>query len=203
MVPKPLNRSQLKGGPLRPWYPHCPLCGNFSLSPFCPTCAAGLKGLKPQWDRERHLFYFADYSDLEVVFKLKYYRWGGRWFRELGRLLLGQFPKIELDRPIFAIPIDPVPRVERGFSHTALLARGLPYRPVWGLRAKNRVHYSGQPLEFRRANPRNFQYRGPTNCYGILVDDISTTGLTLQEARGKLEEEGVEVLFSIVIGKGG
>jgi competence protein ComFC len=67
------------------------------------------------------------------------------------------------------------------------------------LQAKNRVNYSGKSLQFRLENPRDFIYRGKSNIDVILVDDIITTGITLQEAQKVLIEHGVNVLFALTL----
>jgi len=65
--------------------------------------------------------------------------------------------------------------------------------------AKNRVHYSGKGLQFRLENPRDFVYKGKSNIDVILVDDIITTGITLQEAQKVLIQNGVNVLFALTL----
>ena len=67
------------------------------------------------------------------------------------------------------------------------------------LHSTNKVQYAGKSLEFRLQNPRNFEYRGNGNIDVILIDDISTTGLTLKEAKECLEKSGVNVALSVVL----
>lgn len=102
---------------------------------------------------------------------------------------------------LFVIPVDDKPRW--GYSHTAILAKELAKlgcRPLFGrLRAQKRVSYSGKPLSFRIKNPRDFIYRGDGNIDAVLVDDIVTTGLTLQEARQTLQKYGVRVKMAIAL----
>ncbi len=101
----------------------------------------------------------------------------------------------------FALPVDD--DSSGGYSHTALLAKALKrrgYTPLWGrLKAQNRVSYAGQPLSFRVQNPRKFHYNGPKEIKTVLVDDIVTTGLTLQEAHGELLRHGVEAVCAFVL----
>ncbi len=65
--------------------------------------------------------------------------------------------------------------------------------------AKNRVNYSGRSLQYRLDNPRDFVYKGKSGIDVILVDDIITTGITLQEAQKVLIEKGVNVLFALTL----
>jgi competence protein ComFC len=48
-------------------------------------------------------------------------------------------------------------------------------------------------------NPREFYYTGEQGIEAILIDDIITTGVTLQEAQQELERHGVEVLFAVTL----
>jgi competence protein ComFC len=61
------------------------------------------------------------------------------------------------------------------------------------------MSYSGQSLEFRLSNPRKFTYTGKKNIDAILVDDIITTGTTLQEAMIVLKKNGVRVQFALTL----
>jgi len=67
------------------------------------------------------------------------------------------------------------------------------------LMAKNSIKYAGKSLQFRLENPRRFHYSGLKIIEVILVDDIITTGTTLNEARQLLEKNGVEVLFALTL----
>ena len=49
-------------------------------------------------------------------------------------------------------------------------------------------------------NPRDFIYKGSSNIEVILVDDLITTGLTIQEAKELLLEYNVTVLFALTLG---
>ena len=67
------------------------------------------------------------------------------------------------------------------------------------LMAQNRVNYSGKSLQYRLEHPRDFVYTGKSGIDVILVDDIITTGITLQEAQKVLMENGVNVLFALTL----
>jgi len=67
------------------------------------------------------------------------------------------------------------------------------------LMAQNRVHYAGKPLQYRLDNPRDFRYTGRSGVDVILVDDIITTGITLQEAQQVLLSHDVNVLFALTL----
>ena len=67
------------------------------------------------------------------------------------------------------------------------------------LMAQNRVKYSGKSLQFRLENPREFHYTGKPDVDVIIVDEIITTGITLQEAQKVLISHGVNVLFALTL----
>jgi competence protein ComFC len=93
--------------------------------------------------------------------------------------------------------------VKSGYAHVALLTHAMhtkTSKPLHAsLMAQNRVDYAGKNLQFRLENPRNFKYTGKKNIDVILVDDIITTGITLQEAQKVLIQHDVNVLFALTL----
>jgi competence protein ComFC len=67
------------------------------------------------------------------------------------------------------------------------------------LRAQNDQTYSGQKLAFRQSHKRNFISTCQTGMNVVLIDDIVTTGTTLEEAQKVLEKNNVHVLFALVL----
>jgi len=104
-------------------------------------------------------------------------------------------------RELYIVGIDE--DVKSGYAHVALLTHAVKMQHVKPLhavlRAENRVNYSGKTRQYRLAHPRNFTYRGPSNIDVILIDDIITTGTTLQEAYKVLSSHGVNVLFALTL----
>jgi len=147
---------------------------------------------------------FFRYSTLESLLHTKHKPEGYRVYKKLGALFFRPFIKefAENDEgEIFIVGIDEV--VRNGYSHVALLTHSMQYkqaRPQHAvLRARNRVNYSGKSLQFRLDNPRDFVYSGKEGVDVILVDDIITTGITLQEAQKVLMEHDVNVLFALTL----
>ncbi len=105
------------------------------------------------------------------------------------------------DRIVYIIGVDEY--VRSGYAHVAILTKSMKTPssiPLFAsLMAENRVHYAGKDLQFRLENPRDFKYTGKTNIDAILVDDIITTGITLQEAQKVLIASGVNVLFALTL----
>jgi competence protein ComFC len=147
---------------------------------------------------------FYKYSVLETLLLTKHKPEGYRIYKALAKMTMKPFIEefIESDdRVVYIVGVDEV--VKSGYAHVALLTRAMktktsiPLHSV--LMAQNRVNYSGKDLQFRLANPRNFKYTGEKNIDVILVDDIITTGITLQEAQKVLMQNGVNVLFALTL----
>ena len=104
-------------------------------------------------------------------------------------------------REVYIVGIDEY--VKNGYAHVALLTNAMKTKTSIAqhsaLMAQNRVNYSGKSLQFRLENPREFLYKGKSNVDVILVDDIITTGITLQEAQKSLLAHDVNVLFALTL----
>ena len=147
---------------------------------------------------------FYKYSALESLLLTKHKPEGYRIYRALAKMTMQPFIEefIESDdRDVYIVGVDEY--VKSGYAHVALLTRAMKTKhsiPLHStLMARNRVNYSGKDLQFRLANPRDFVYSGKSNIDVILVDDIITTGITLQEAQKVLMQSGVNVLFALTL----
>jgi competence protein ComFC len=144
------------------------------------------------------------YSTIEPFLLTKHTPAGFRIYRYFAKRHIRPFLELfstGLQERAYLIGIDE--DIESGYSHTAILShygRQKNLIPLHGrLFAKNRVSYAGKSLSFRLNNPRNFTYTGPSNIDVVLIDDIVTTGLTLQEAQNTLLKYGVSVLFALTL----
>lgn len=103
--------------------------------------------------------------------------------------------------PISIIGIDE--RIKNGYSHVACMTHKMKSDSTQILHAsllsQNSVNYAGKTLQYRLNNPRDFSYTGPGGIDVILVDDIITTGITLQEAQMTLKRHSVNVLFALTL----
>lgn len=147
---------------------------------------------------------FFKYSTLETLLHSKHKPEGYRIYKALADMTVKPFIEefVESDdRDVYIVGIDEY--VKSGYSHVALLTRAMKTKssiPQYSaLMAQNRVNYSGKSLQFRLDHPRDFLYRGKSNVDVILVDDIITTGITLQEAQKVLMPHGVNVLFALTL----
>jgi len=184
----------------------CYSCGRLSLRAVCKTCKNTLFVPSTQTRRIGTLdvISFYSYTTLEPLLLTKHKPEGWRIYRELGRMLFGPFMREFTeydDGVVHVIGVDE--DVRSGYSHVAQLTHAMKMEGVQvqhgTLRARNRVNYSGKPLQYRLENPRDFRYRGKANINAILVDDIVTTGMTLQEAQRTLADHGVDVLFALTL----
>jgi competence protein ComFC len=147
---------------------------------------------------------FYRYSTLESLLHSKHKPEGYRIYKALAKMTLKLFIEefVEnVDSDVYIVGIDEF--VKSGYAHVALLTRAMNMKHSISqhasLMAQNRVNYSGKSLQYRLENPREFVYTGKSGIDVILVDDIITTGITLQEAQKVLMENGVNVLFALTL----
>ncbi len=183
----------------------CIVCNTPSISHICKKCLSG--ALAPTFQSRKidgfEVFSFYKYSEIESLLHYKHKLAGSLILKRLADISFAKFAKeFSFDGKISAIPIDD--KTKHGYSHTAVLANAMKnsvFEPEWGsMRAKNDVVYAGQSLEFRKNNPREFDFKGAKHKEIIFVDDIVTTGATLLEARECAKKaSGYEVLFAVTL----
>jgi len=184
----------------------CTVCHRFSREVICAACAERL--LVPTIRRRTvgtlEVVSLFDYSVIEPFLLTKHTALGHRIYRFFGRHFVAPFVTDYAGRIadwVTVIGVDE--HVEHGYAHTALLTHAIrhPHARVLHstMLAKHRVHYAGKTLQYRLEHPRGFRYTGPADADVILVDDIVTTGITLQEAQQVLRQQRVEVLFALTL----
>lgn len=184
----------------------CMSCQCLSLRTFCKNCETNL--LTPSIIKRTigtlDVYSFYKYSTIENLLLTKHTPQGYRIFKALANITLKPFINkfiVADPREIYIIGIDE--KVKNGYSHTSLLTHSMKNTRVKilhsSLMAQNRVSYAGKTLQYRIENPRNFIYKGKSKIEAILVDDIITTGITLQEAQNVLLSHGVNVLFALTL----
>lgn len=184
----------------------CFSCSKLSIKIICKRCAEQL--FRPTVSTRKvgtlDVISFFKYSTLETLLHTKHKPEGYRIYKALANRTMKPFIEefVESDeRDVYIVGIDEY--VKSGYSHVALLTRAMKTKNSIiqhsVLMARNRVNYSGKKLQFRLENPRDFLYKGPSDIDVILVDDIITTGITLQEAQKVLISHGVNVLFALTL----
>jgi competence protein ComFC len=147
---------------------------------------------------------FYNYSSIEGLLLSKHTKYGYRVYKELGKKVLYpfmvEFCEHELG-DIYLIGIDEKPT--NGYSHIATLTHTAKMPTIIPYHSKlidySGISYAGKSLEYRLNNPREFRYSGKSNIQAILIDDIITTGTTLQYAKDVLIKADVEVLFALCL----
>ena len=184
----------------------CFSCSRLSFDIICKACKEQLfvPTMSTRTVGTLDVISFFKYATLEALLHTKHKPEGYRIYKTLGKMIMRPFIEefIEADdREVYIVGIDEY--VKNGYSHTALLTRAMKTRysiPKHSiLMARNRVNYSGRSLQYRLEHPRDFVYTGKRNIDVILVDDIITTGITLQEAQKVLMDHDVNVLFALTL----
>jgi len=184
----------------------CFSCSKLSVTVLCEVCVNQLfrTTIGTRIIGTLDVISFYKYSVLESLLLTKHKPEGYRIYKALAKMTMKPFIKEFMenaDGDVYIIGVDE--HIKSGYAHVALLTRAMKTKtsiPLHAsLMAQNRVNYSGKDLQFRLDNPRNFKYTGKKNIDAILVDDIITTGITLQEAQKVLMENGVNVLFALTL----
>ena len=184
----------------------CYSCSKLNFKIICKICKEQLfvPTIKTRKVGTMDVISFFRYSTLESLLHTKHKPEGYRIYKTLAKMTMKPFIEefVEnVDSDVYIVGIDEY--VKSGYAHVALLTRAMktkysiPQHSV--LMAKNRVNYSGKTLQYRLEHPRDFVYTGKRNVDVILIDDIITTGITLQEAQKVLMENGVNVLFALTL----
>ena len=184
----------------------CFSCAKLSFTILCKTCRKNLFTINIDSRKVGTLdvIYFYKYTHLESLLHTKHKPEGYRIYKALASMTMKPFMEEFLesdDREVYIVGVDEY--VKNGYAHVSLLTHVMQIGNAKiqhaSLMARNRVNYSGKPLQFRLDNPRDFVYTGKKGVDVILVDDIITTGITLQEAQKVLTQSGVNVLFALVL----
>ncbi|OIO54139.1 hypothetical protein AUJ46_03915 [Candidatus Peregrinibacteria bacterium CG1_02_54_53] len=126
--------------------------------------------------------------------------------RELGNLLVRAIPTTEKTVVLCPVPLHWVRRFQRGFNQSDRLARsialerGLPVLPLL-----KRFRWTGSQMKRTRTERLTGvanAFRCTTNCplpHVVLIDDLSTTGATLDACARALKLAGVQRVEGWVI----
>jgi len=184
----------------------CYSCSKLSTNIICNRCKEQLfrTTIGTRTIDTLDVISFYKYSALESLLLSKHKPEGYRIYKALANMTLKPFIEefVEnIDSDVYILGIDEY--VKSGYAHVALLTHAMKTKQTIPLHstlmARNRVNYSGKSLQFRLENPRDFRYTGKSNIDVILVDDIITTGITLQEAQKVLLAHNVNVLFALTL----
>ena len=183
----------------------CLLCESLSFTHICKTCQKNY--LTPSIYKRKlesgiEVLSFYKYEEIKDLLHTKHTDLGYYIYKILAKNSFEKFAdNFEFPFIVTSIAIDDNPK--ENYSHTAILNQSLKSKyiqPIHSkLRATNSVSYSGQTKEFRFTNPRDFELLNFEAKSIILVDDIVTTGSTLNQAISLMSDKGKEVLFCVVL----
>lgn len=197
--------------------------GRFQLvvPPWCMRCGKKLSGegeycadcrrRAHEFVRGRALYEYG--SAAGSIYRFKY---GGRreyadFYGEQAALYLGDFVRSVKPDALIPIPLHKKRRAARGYNQAELLARaagarlGVPVSADFLVREKNTV-----PLKYENPEERQNNLKKAFNILKndvelkrvILIDDIYTTGSTMDEAARTLKGAGVEQVYFIALACG-
>ncbi|NKQ41395.1 MAG: ComF family protein [Sulfurovum sp.] len=184
----------------------CVSCHGLSLVVICQGCHKKL--LSPTITKRKvgtlEVVSLFKYSTIEPFLLTKHTASGFRIYKYFSKQFIRPFITkfaAEIDEYVTMIAIDE--QVRSGYSHTAVLSHYAKSPKILtshaSLLAQNSISYAGKTLQYRLDHPRDFSYTGKREVEAILIDDIVTTGVTLQEAQIELSRHGVEVLFALTL----
>ena len=182
----------------------CLLCEKLSLVHICKNCQSSF--LQPALYKRKvqgiEVISFYKYHDIKDLLHTKHTDLGYYIYNILAQNSFKKFTlNFNLDFSLAAIAIDDTPK--NLYSHTAILSNALKskvIKPLFNkLRAKNNISYAGKSKEFRLLNPRKFKLQTFLQNDIILIDDIITTGTTINEAITELKSNNKEVLFCLTL----
>lgn len=192
--------------------PYCLRCGK-PLAPeesekeLCRTCQ-----LHPHvFDGGRALYAYPDVAG--AVYKLKYQgraEYGEYFGRELGKRYR-ELVKSWGAEVIVPVPLHPARLQIRGYNQAAEIAEalsnelGIPYSETLLFRTKNTVPQKTLGDSERRKNLQNaFKLQGNVVNYKtvLIIDDIYTTGSTIDACAAVLKENGVSRVYFLTVASG-
>ncbi|MDB9315157.1 ComF family protein [Spirulina sp. CS-785/01] len=199
---------------------NCPLCDRTAEDLLCSSCLGKLEDCRhPHPYQQGKYFGVLRWGRYDGVLKRAIATMKYENHPELAELLgdeLGQLWLSTTTRPlpkmtVVPLPMNPQKRAKRGFDQAELIARSfcdrtkLPCKPQGLLRAREtQALFELNPQE-RKETLKNafslgkdFQKRLPRSPI-LLIDDIYTTGATVQEARRTLKRHQIQVAGVAVV----
>ncbi len=186
-----------------------PIAGNVEHRYTCYSCSR----TEPAFDRARSAFRYE--GGLGTALRaLKYDR--AVWAADDCASLTAACVRAEYDGVPFdavvPVPLFPARRRMRGFNQSEEIARGIsrrirvPLKPHLLRRIRPTVTQTGLTAPQRTANVSGAFRAGalgrPAGRHILLVDDVMTTGATVNAAAAALKDGGAETVFVITVARG-
>ena len=184
---------------------YCHLCGKAIIDAeihptVCPVCSAN----PPPWNR---LYFFSHYAGLfkHLILQYKYSQDFSiaPLLAQCLQVACQQLPPCDIMVPM---PRHPKRLAERGFNQVQEICRPLtkalhiPLQPTSLQRSKHTQPQASLSAQQRQQNPAgSFMASDVLNKSVLLVDDIITTGATLQHACGAFQKAGTcQIYFAVL-----
>lgn len=189
--------------------PWCMSCGKKLMEEgeYCSDCIRK----KHNFIRGRALYEYE--SAAPSIYRFKYggrQEYAGFFGQEMGRYL-GEFIRSVQPDGLVPIPLHKSRKRKRGYNQAALLARalgeytGVPVYEKLLVRVKNTAPLKRQNPEERQNNLKkafNISQNDVKLSTIIILDDIYTTGSTLDEAARVLRQQGVRRVYFLTLACG-
>lgn len=203
---------------MAPQGPLCPACRAdlpWLAASRCPVCATPTPGAgtcghclakSPAYDRTQALFAYGFPVD-KLIQRLKYAE--SLALAPLLGALLAQHHAQPAPDVWLPMPLHPRRLKERGFNQATEITRelarlsGVPTQPAWARRERDTPPQAGLKREARRKNMRGaFKCRPDVAGLHIgIVDDVMTTGSTLDALAEALKEAGAKEVSCLVVAR--
>lgn len=185
---------------------------------FCSVCLKRLPSLKICHPRSYSLAAATSYKDSVIKNALWYFKYQSvkGLKKELGSLMIKYLKTLDIKNLesyiLTPMPLHPKKQRQRGFNQADLLAEviaGVFHLPIVHPLIKTRYTESQTKTknwEGRKENMKDsFRIIPEANIYGkniLLVDDVFTSGATMNETVSVLKRAGVKKIIGVVLAKG-
>ncbi len=209
------NRCYLCGGVIG-WRDRlCAACYDkvpYILPPVCPACGrskseCSCRGHKRLFERCVSPLYYTDHSKL-AIYNLKTYGYHGTvdaLANEMAEVIRREYGGIPFDA-VVPVPLHKVDMSRRGFNQAELLARALSSYIRVPMKPMLTKLYATKPQKSLTLQQRNGNLLGAFDVTDsdsaqdavlLLVDDIITTGSTLDECAKMLKLYGAKEVYAV------
>jgi len=184
---------------------HCPKCGCPSDTEACPNCAE----MHYAFDRAVSLYLYEG-AIKTVIHNLKYSGFSriADWLANIAFQTIQADTDLQSVDMVCPVPLHRVRQRERGYNQSALIARAMavklqkPFQEHILVKNRNTASQTAMSRTARLSNVRGSFRMGKSAVRGkriLLVDDVFTTGSTVNEASRTLRAAGAAQVFVLTI----